>query len=327
MADDVVVGHPVAARALPWHEGELTVQRRVGEADIGVRTAGAIRREIPSVAAAFLAAQPLLVTAARDDAGKVWASLLVGDPGFLQVPDPMTLDIAARPAHTDPLHHVATGPLRLGTIAIEAATRRRVRLNGRARPVTIDGRPGLRLALDQVVSNCPKYIAARSHHGTPVGLGGAVRRGLRLDAADRRLLTGTDTAFLGTTDADGNADASHRGGPPGFISVEEGPRGGDLVVFGDYVGNSMYMTLGNIEVHPPTGLLVLDTQTGDTLQLTGSAEVDYDPSHAVAVPGATRLVRLHVEEVVRQPGITGLRWGSAEPSRFSPDVGDGTILR
>ncbi|HUG84879.1 MAG TPA: hypothetical protein VMM13_09955, partial [Euzebya sp.] len=93
--------HLAADHTLPWHEGELAVQQRVGEADIGLRSAGAIRREVPPVAAAFLAAQPLLVIAGRDAAGMVWTSLLVEHPGFLEVPDPTTLTIAARPPLAD----------------------------------------------------------------------------------------------------------------------------------------------------------------------------------------------------------------------------------
>ena len=65
-----------------YHAGELEVQRRMGQAEIAVRVGRMIRTEIPAAAAAFLAEQPMVVLAATDDAGRVWASLVTGRAGF-----------------------------------------------------------------------------------------------------------------------------------------------------------------------------------------------------------------------------------------------------
>jgi hypothetical protein len=46
--------------------------------------------------------------------------------------------------------------------------------------------------------------------------------------------------------ADGSADASHRGGSPGFVAVQDERR----LSFPDYAGNTMFMTLGNIAANP-----------------------------------------------------------------------------
>lgn len=64
-------------------------------------------------------------------------------------------------------------------------------------------------------------------------------------------------------------DASHRGGNPGFVEILDD---GTLKI-PDYQGNSMYNTLGNIAQNPHTGILLIDFQKGETLQLTGSAEL------------------------------------------------------
>jgi predicted pyridoxine 5'-phosphate oxidase superfamily flavin-nucleotide-binding protein len=66
------------------------------------------------------------------------------------------------------------------------------------------------------------------------------------------------------------ADASHRGGPPGFVEVAgDGAR----LRFPDFPGNRMFQTLGNLAVDPRVGLLFVDWDTGTALQVTGRAEI------------------------------------------------------
>ena len=50
--------------------------------------------------------------------------------------------------------------------------------------------------------------------------------------------------------------------------------------FPDYAGNTMYMTLGNLAANPRAGLLFLDWETGDALQLTGRAAIDWSAERA-----------------------------------------------
>jgi hypothetical protein len=88
-----------------------------------------------------------------------------------------------------------------------------------------------------------------------------------------------------------------------FVRVE-----GDRVTFPDYPGNSMYMTLGDLLEHPRIGLLFLDWETGDTLQLTGAAELDLD----------AREVNVTVERAIRTPAAVPYRWVLLERSRFNP---------
>lgn len=61
------------------------MQQRVGEAHLADRATGAIRTAVPPVAAEFLADQHMLAVAAVADDGLVWASVLTGSPGFLQL--------------------------------------------------------------------------------------------------------------------------------------------------------------------------------------------------------------------------------------------------
>lgn len=290
-----------------YHAGELAVQRRLGQSDIATRLQRMVRDEIPDAAADFLTEQPMVVLAAADRDGRLWTSLVTGAPGFAHVLDEDRIAVDALPAVGDPLRDVlAAAPQRVGMIAIQPQTRRRMRVNGRATPtesfVVIDP--------DQVYSNCPKYISRRHVEGGSVPVAAPVRR--RAEALDARMqafVAAADTFFIGSADLEGNADASHRGGNPGFLQVLSPT----TLRWPDYRGNSMFMTLGNISVNPRVGLLIPDWDTGTTLQLTGTAEIIWESG-----PGAQAFVEFTAGEVVELVGASPLRWSTPELSPANP---------
>ncbi|MCA9698574.1 MAG: flavin-nucleotide-binding protein, partial [Myxococcales bacterium] len=118
----------------PFHDGELEVQARLGLGDIAQRAGRLVRDHLIDQHRDFYAALPFIVAAARDDAGRPWATLLVGPPGFLQSPDPQTLRIAATPRPGDALAGALSRAdpqgRALGLLGIDFATRRRNRVNG-----------------------------------------------------------------------------------------------------------------------------------------------------------------------------------------------------
>ena len=292
-----------------YHAGELAVQRRMGQAEIAARVGRMIRTEIPAAAAAFLSEQPMIVLAATDDAGRVWASLVTGPAGFVHAEDDQTITVDALPVPGDPLHDVLRRPGRqVGMIAIEPQTRRRMRVNGSVQPTAA----GLSIHPDQVYSNCPKYISRRHiDEVADVASPAVVRRADVLDARTQQIVARADTFFIGSADPEGNADASHRGGNPGFLQVLSPNR----LRWPDYRGNSMFMTLGNISANPRCGLLIPDWETGTTLQLTGTAEIVWDGG----VAGSQCSVEFTVDEVIELTDVSPLRWGQAELSPANPD--------
>ncbi|MEU2119860.1 pyridoxamine 5'-phosphate oxidase family protein [Streptomyces sp. NPDC016459] len=292
-----------------YHQGERTVQERSGLLDHADFSSAAIKSEIPDVAVGFLAEQPMLVIGAPDTRGDIWASLLTGEPGFLAATGPASLAINATPAVGDPLHEAFTRTAHLGMIAIEPATRRRMRMNGTARPTP----QGLRVDLDQIYANCPKYIQKRQPVSEPTTLA-PPHHGHELNAHQLDFIAQTDTFFIATADQHGNADASHRGGNPGFLQALSPT----LLRWPDYIGNAMFGTLGNIEVQPRAGLLLPDWTTGTLLQLTGTATVDWDPEHAATLPGAQRIVEFTIHHVVQTDHASPLRWTTPQYSRFNP---------
>ena len=287
-----------------YHEGELAVQTRAGVAERAAAMEDAFGTEVPPVAAEFLAAQPWIVLGAADAHDRMWASVLYGRPGFVTVPSPSTIHIAAHPLNGDPLADALNGPV--GGIALEPGTRRRMRLNGQA--WTADD--GVTIELEQVYSNCPKYIATR-YISAVAPARPARHAGTSLDARAVELLGAADTAFVATRAPGHGVDASHRGGNPGFLRVVDA----NTLLFPDYTGNSMFNTLGNIALDSATGLTTVDPETGTTLYLSGRAEILWDED---VFPSAQRVVRLTVEESVRLDHAAPLRWELERPARNPP---------
>eukprot|EP00879_Flechtneria_rotunda_P021215 GHRR01022348.1.p1 GENE.GHRR01022348.1~~GHRR01022348.1.p1 ORF type:complete len:620 (+),score=239.70 GHRR01022348.1:1847-3706(+) len=101
-------------------------------------------------------------------------------------------------------------------------------------------------------------------------------------------VTGKGWVPLQPTKAACGLDMSHRGGAPGFLTVSED---GKSLHWPDYIGNDMFNSLGNLTLNPTCGLLFIDWATGDTVQLTGNAHVDYDDT---SLPGAKRAIVFEV---------------------------------
>src|SRR5262245_60368474 len=218
-----------------FHSGEIGVQTRVGVASAGARVARGIRDALSERALDLLTRQRLAVVAGADAGGAVWASPLRGAPGFLRGHGGGALDIATGFPPGDPLEHVFALSAPIGVLGIDLADRRRVRVNGTAR---LEHGGGLRVAPTEVFINCPKYITARElPTQAPAG---SSRGGDVLDPAQRALIAAADTFFIATVHGERGLDASHRGGPPGFVRVTDEHH----LVWPDYEGNAMFQTLG-----------------------------------------------------------------------------------
>lgn len=280
----------------PFHPGEQAIQAALG---VRAKIESAGRRMIhdfmPEQHRAFFAQLPYLILGARDLAGRPWASLLVGAPGFAHAPDPRTLRIDARLEPGDPLAGALTPGAEVGLLGIEPPTRRRNRLNG---PIAARDATGFSVTARQSFGNCPKYITPRDWQPTPAA--GPARTSDHLDRAAKALVRAADTFYIASHAADpsaGGTDVSHRGGPPGFVSVDDA----GTLSWPDYSGNFLFNTLGNLVVDARAGLLFVDFATGARLQLTGRAEIVWSGPEVDARPGAERLLRFHIAEVVARP--------------------------
>ena len=295
-----------------FHSGELAVQARVGVQAEADRLSHLLDGLIKPAAQEFLQKQSWAIASTVDASGNVWASLLTGEPGFVQPIAEQSVQINAIPIAGDPLGKALQSGRDLGLLVIDLATRRRLRLNGTVE-IQADGR--FHLHTKQVYFNCPKYIQLRhldSHIATQEDLPETIVS-QSLSLQQQQWLAQTDTFFIASSHPDG-ADASHRGGNPGFVPVVSATE----LLFPDYDGNNMFNTLGNLLQNPHAGLLFIDFERGNTLQLTGNACILWDSASLTSFPGAQRLVAFEISQAIANTSATPLRWHFAEYSPYNP---------
>jgi predicted pyridoxine 5'-phosphate oxidase superfamily flavin-nucleotide-binding protein len=295
-----------------FHEGEREVQRRAGVTAMTRDLGQGIGPAIPTGARPFLEGQRIAVLAGVDGAGRVWTSLLTGRPGFITAPDDQTLRIVAAAPPADPITHCLGDGAFIGVLVFDPVRRRRLRLNGHV--ASADG-DGLRITVAEVFGNCPKYIQARTPEAkTGPAAASSARRGPTLTASQQLAIERADTLFVGSVHEATGADASHRGGRPGFVRVVDEKR----LRLPDYAGNNMFQTLGNISKDPRVGLLFVDFASGTTLQLTGRARILWNPTSFSDLPGAERAVEIEIDEVVELEGRVAGGSRLIAPSPFNP---------
>ena len=286
-----------------FHAGEIEVQTRLGVREDAERVGDIIASEISPAFRPLLRGQRMVVAASLDERGRPWASLLTGPAGFVQATGDRLLRLAVLPLPDDPLTANLRARPELGLLVIDPRTRRRLRFNGRGLLLP----DGVFLLVDEVYGNCPKYIQKRRLTGENPAYAVTLRRSTSLERRTRALVAGADTFFIASARSGGGADASHRGGRPGFVRVLDET----TLEFPDYPGNNMFNTLGNLLGHPRAGLLFVDFETGDTVQLTGRADVLWEPATAV---------RVAIEEVLETSGACSLRFELVEPSPANPPL-------
>ena len=296
----------------PFHRGEKEIQSRLGMVEKMEALGGRmIRDHMPEEHQAFFPRLPLLIVGTIDSTCRPWASALAGEPGFVQAAGSRILHVAARPIYGDPLGEALVDGADIGALGLEFQSRRRNRVNGKVSRSSPDG---FQIQVVQSFGNCPKYIQARQ----PAPGGGIesigekrpVHRGEALTKDQAAIVARSDTLFIASqfseeaADWSHGVDVSHRGGKPGFVLVAHET----LLLIPDYSGNCMFNTLGNIAINPKCGLLFIDFDTGDTLQLTGEAEILWEPAHTRRFPGAKRVLAFSVDKALQIERALPFTW-------------------
>ena len=305
----------------PFHRGEREIQTRLGVReqieDIGQRF---IRDYMPDEHREFYAQHPFLLIGSVDNAGRPWASVLVGRPGFVHSPAPDRLQIDTRLIYGDPLKDNLSIGTQLGVLGIEYVSRRRNRLTGKLTAIR-DG--GFEIKVDQTFGNCPQYIQSRSFEFLPevdtIGETRSLQPLKRLDDRASDIISKSDNFYIAThysedpEDITQGTDVSHRGGKPGFVRINDDR----TLTFPDFSGNNHFNTIGNIMMNPLAGLLFIDFESGDLLYLTCNAKIIWDSEERHAFDGAERMVRFTLDEGILVKNGMPIRWNFLE---YSPSL-------
>lgn len=159
-----------------------------------------------------------------------------------------------------------------------------------------------------------------------------------LDALDEQsidFLKRCPFALVGTTAADGTIEVSPKGDDPGFIRVED-PR---TLLIPERNGNNLAFGLSNILATGKIGIIALVPATGETLRISGTAEL-HDDAELVQQLGslgkpALLATRVHIKHcyfhcarsIVRAKLWDPASWPAAHRISFgriiAPRIGEG----
>lgn len=257
----------------PYHSGEREIQNFLKETSLADVNGLNYRDWILPNFVEFLSNQNLFVLSTAEPSGEIPITILWGRPGFIKTSeDGRRLIIALDPQLNSPNNPVLRS-LELnqccGGLAIEFPTRSRLRVNGHIVELTSHQ---FCIEIDESYVQCSKYIKKGNLTPTnfPEKLVSDTRFGNVLTSEIKKIITSADTFFVSSFNPQGHADASHRGGNPGFIKIENDHE----LIIPDFRGNSMYNTLGNFKLNPQAGLVFFDTNQSSLLHLHGRVTLD-----------------------------------------------------
>ncbi len=115
----------------------------------------------------------------------------------------------------------------------------------------------------------------------------------RLTTDDRDFIHHMDMFFLATADSAGRPNCSYKGGDPGFVRVLDEC----TLVFPNYDGNGMYISMGNATENSHVGLLFIDFANQKRLRVNGTAQIGPAESVHSPYPEAQFVVRVAVQQV------------------------------
>lgn len=317
-----------------FHPGELLAQRRAGTRGVADELSAAIHIALPDGGALnplldklrLLSLSSVSPPDAEHISHSVWVSVVFGDH-FVKSPSPDKITIALDGlSPNDVLHeNLAKSEVDspVGILALDFLNRRRYRTNGvvSSWPLAKNERKAvLDFTVREAFPNCPKYIQIRDVTPStaslpPIPVHVAFESDVAMSDADKALIKAADTLFLGTYYKTG-ADVNHRGGRPGFVRVVSDTQ----IFWPDYRGNGVFQSFGNLQVDDRAGVTFIDFATGRTVQLSGSASVEWNIDPTLGVEAAAmRLVRFQVDSVRRSTGpATNYRWENPEYSPYNP---------
>jgi predicted pyridoxine 5'-phosphate oxidase superfamily flavin-nucleotide-binding protein len=131
---------------------------------------------------------------------------------------------------------------------------------------------------------------------------------------DRVFIERMDMFFLATADAAGRPNCSYKGGDPGFVRVVDE----STLMFPNYDGNGMYISMGNTAENAHVGLLFIDFESQKRLRVNGVAQIAPAAAADPPYPEAQFIVKVLVRQVFPNCPRYIHKMQRIEPSKFVP---------
>jgi uncharacterized protein len=133
---------------------------------------------------------------------------------------------------------------------------------------------------------------------------------------DRAFVERLDLFFLATVNAKGEPSCSYKGGDPGFVRALDDK----TLVFPNYDGNGMYLSMGNVAANSNVGMLFIDLCSPKRLRVNGTARLEPVSFVTPAYPEAQFVVVVTIREVFPNCPRYIHKFALVERSKFVPHV-------
>lgn len=255
----------------------------------------------------LLARSAVAVVGYTDRSGHRRAAVIGGEPGFSAVESHERLGL--------PFPDDAAPGTAVSTLFLLPGWREALRINGR-----LDRHRSERLVVEEAFVHCGKAVIRSSLWDEPAPRSEPVPGAGRapLDAPVRAFIARSPFVVLVSEDGSGNADASPKGDPPGFIHVVDDT----TLAIPDRRGNRRTDTFHNIVEDPELALLALVPGDDRVLEVAGTARVTDDEALRSAMamngrrPQVALVLAVRTARLTSCPAVSGAGlWESANHVR------------
>lgn len=136
----------------------------------------------------------------------------------------------------------------------------------------------------------------------------------RLSDSDRAMIENAMFFFLATVDENGQPQCSYKGGPSGFVHIENDA----TLVFPNYEGSGLYISPGNIAKMGKVGLLFIDFEGQSRMRINGTAEIIDDHPAFRGVRAAQFSIRVRIADIHPNCPRNVHKMTLVEPSAYTP---------
>ncbi|HEY8353461.1 MAG TPA: pyridoxamine 5'-phosphate oxidase family protein [Methylophilaceae bacterium] len=135
-----------------------------------------------------------------------------------------------------------------------------------------------------------------------------------IDEETKAFIEAQDMFFLASVDHNGRPTVSYKGGDVGLVKVIDS----QTLVFPNYDGNGMYMSVGNLALNKEVGMLFISFETPHRIRVQGTATVSREDPLLEQFPGADLLVRVKLSELWQNCPRYIHRYQRVQKSRYVP---------
>jgi len=249
-----------------FHEGEYHIQKVMSVAKSANALSSMIKDTIPEIASYFLEDLKFCVLAISTKNDDIFTSVVYDNNSFIKTIDHNSFSINLKNKSYIPEIFFKETMLNIGMIGLDFLNAKRIRINGKAHIKNNE----IIVFIDEIYSNCPKYIKKRNLLKDLKLLDKSnVINELELNQNLINIISNSDTFFLASGHTEKGLDVSYKGGEKGFVKVISSKK----LYFDDLPGNNLYNTLGNIYTNPYINMFFIDFEKNDTYNIIAKASI------------------------------------------------------